>query len=214
MTDLQIQLDYPLHWPIGRPRTVDRDRKPALWKHDGRSLNLTEGRRRIRTALSAITRSGHRWRTTGVVLSLNIRFTQNGTRDQNISRRDPDDPGVALYFSLDGQPLVLACDRWNTVQDNMAAIAAHIEALRGQERWGVADLAQAFAGHVALPAPAGSHPPESWWQVLDVPRNASPGEIDRAWREAMATAHPDRGGSNEAAARLNQAREEGKRTNG
>lgn len=96
----------------------------------------------------------------------------------------------------------------------MAAIAAHIEALRGQERWGVADLAQAFAGHVALPSPAGAAPTRQWWEVLGVPRSATAQEIDRAWREAMATAHPDRGGSNEAAAQLNRAREEGKRANG
>jgi DnaJ-domain-containing protein 1 len=113
---------------------------------------------------------------------------------------------VAFYFELDGEPHVLACDRWATGPDNIAALAAHIEALRGQERWGVADIRQAFAGHVALPAP------EQWWQVLGVTPDATPGQIDAAWRERMANAHPDRaGGSNNAAARLNHARDEGRR---
>lgn len=213
MTDLTIATDYPLHWPAGRPRTRDKERRGALWKHDGRSITLTEGRRRIRAALSAITKARHSWRTTGIVLSLNIRFTQHGTRDKNISHRDPDDPGVALYFSLDGQPLALACDRWDTVQDNMAAIAAHIDALRGQERWGVADLQQAFAGHAALPAPGASRQ-EPWWTILGTAADATSAEIDRAWRAKMATAHPDRGGSHDEATRLNQARDEGKRANG
>lgn len=81
-------------------------------------------------------------------------------------------------------------------------IAAHIEALRGQERWGVADLRQAFAGHVALPAP------EQWWQILGVGMQATRTEILAAWRDKARTAHPDAGGSDAAMARLNAARDE------
>jgi len=36
------------------------------------------------------------------------------------------------------------------VSDNIAAIAAHIEALRAQERYGVGTIEQAFAGYSAL----------------------------------------------------------------
>lgn len=205
MTHPPIDMSYPLQWIAGRPRTPDRDRKDALWRSGGRSLTLTEGRRRLGEQLGAITKAGRSWRTTSIVLSTNIRFTAAGTRDQNVSRRDPDDPGVALYFELDGQPLALACDRWSTVQDNIAAIAAHIEALRGQERWGVADLRQAFAGHVALPAP------EQWWQILGVDRHASIAEAEAAWRTRMRDAHPDHGGTDQAAARLNWARDEARR---
>jgi DnaJ-domain-containing protein 1 len=105
---------------------------------------------------------------------------------------------------------VLACDRWDRIEDNIAAIAAHIEALRGQERWGVADMKQAFAGHVALPSPSQSAP-EQWWQVLGVRSDASSGEVDRAYRDKMSSAHPDLGGSEAAAQRLNWAREEAKK---
>lgn len=209
MTQLTIEMAYPLRWVDGRPRTPWNDRKQALWKEDGRRLNLSIGRRRLSEQLGLITKAGHAWRTTDIVLSTNIRFTASGARDQNVSRRDPEDPGVALYFRLDKQPLALACDRWDTVQDNIAAIAAHIETLRGQERWGVADLAQAFAGHVALPAP------ESWWQVLGLASSSATIEqIDQAWRAHMRHAHPDRGGSTAAAARLNWARDEGRKAIG
>lgn len=207
MSQLEIEKSYPLRWPEGRPRTFVHLRKPALWKHEGRSLTLTTGFNRLWSQLNSITPAGKSWRTDGHVLSSNIRYTRTGARDQNF-RRDPEDPGVALYFRLDKQPLVLACDRWTTVQDNLAAIAAHIEALRGQERWGVADLAQAFAGHVALPAP------ETWWQILGVTSSATPADIDAAWRTLIRAAHPDHGGSDQAAARLNRARDEGKRANG
>lgn len=215
MTGPGTEMDFPLKWPANRPRTPERARKAALWRHEGRPVTLTVARRRLRDQAEAMTRSGRPWRVTEMVLSTNIRFTRAGTRDQNVSRRDPDDVGVAFYFALDGRPHVLACDRWDTVADNIAAIAAHIEALRGQERWGVADLRQAFAGHVALPGPdQTSAAPEQWWQILGVSPFATPAEIDAAWRDHMRARHPDRGGTTAAAARLNNARDEGKRANG
>jgi hypothetical protein len=207
MSDPEIQMMFPLTWAAGRPRTRANARRRALWRSSGREITLTEDRKRLREQTSAMTRPGQSWRVTNMVLSTNIRFTASGARDKNVSRRDPDDPGVAFYFDLERRPHVLACDRWDTVQDNIAAIAAHIEALRGQERWGVADLQQAFAGHVALPAP------EQWWQILGVTSRATSAEIDAAWREKMRSAHPDAGGD-AAASRLNQAREEGKKSHG
>ena len=152
-----------------------------------------------------LTRHGQPWRTQNMLLSCNIRFTASGARDQNISRRDPDDTGVAFYFDLDERPHVLACDRWDTVYDNIAAIAAHIDALRGQERWGVADLRQAFAGHVALPRAI------PWWETLGVSANATPQEITQAYRQRARTAHPDAGGDRTQWDRLCAAYETAKR---
>lgn len=213
MSQFEIELSYPLRWPLGRPRTSPADRKAAAWRHDGRPITLSLARQRLRNQLEAISSRSKFWRTQAHVLSCNIRFTRSGARDQNF-RREPEDVGVAVYFELDRQPLALACDRWDTVQDNLAAIAAHIEALRGQERWGVADLAQAFAGHAALPPPGGVSADEPWWQVLGVGKAASVFEIDAAWRKKIHAAHPDRGGSDAQAARLNRARDEGRAANG
>ncbi len=183
MTAPTIQWRYPLAWPQGRPRTAKP--KDALFRKDGRRLTLTSARARLVEQVNLLTRARQNWRVVNQVLSTNIRFTLAGTRDQNVSRREPDDAGVSFYFDLDGRPHVLACDRWDTVYDNIAAIAAHIEALRGQERWGVADLQQAFAGHVALPAP------NPWWDVLGVKPTASRAEIDAAYRALARTSHPD-----------------------
>lgn len=213
MSELEIELAHPLRWPSGRPRTTPADRKSASWRHDGRPITLNVARQRLRAQLSAMTKAGRPWRTTAHVLSCNIRFTRSGARDQNF-RREPEDVGVAVYFELDRQPMALACDRWDTVQDNLAAIAAHIEALRGQERWGVADLVQAFAGHAALAPPGGTPSDEPWWQVLGVSKIASVFEIEAAWRKQIFAAHPDRGGSEAQAARLNRARDQGRAANG
>lgn len=196
---------YPLAWPAGRPRTAKP--RPALFRDPNAAsgrLSLTRAKQRLATEFDAMTSRGKPIRITDVIISTNIRYTAAGTRDQNISRKDPDDTGVAIFFNLDSRPHVLACDRWDTIADNIAAIAAHIEALRGQERWGVADLAQAFAGHTALP------PPETWWQVLGVPSNATLAQVEARWRELARTAHPDAGGTDAAMSRLNTARDAGR----
>jgi hypothetical protein len=196
---------FPLSWPDGRPRT----RHPAEARfRDGNSggkrVSFDLARDRLEAQLGKLGAAN-------VILSMNIRLTLSGRRDMNQSRGEPLDKGVALYFDLHDRPHVLACDRWNRVADNIAAIAAHIEALRGQERWGVADLRQAFAGHVALPAP------DPWWEVLGFEHDAIPsiGDLERAYRLKAKSAHPDApGGSRAAWDRLNAAYEAAKRERG
>lgn len=208
MSRPEIGYRYPLLWPSDRPRTWGFERKTALFRDKGSALTLTVGLKRLREQIYMITPTGHDWRTRNMLLSMNIRFTAAGTRDQNISRRDPDDPAVAFHLDLDGRPHVLACDRWDTVADNIAAIAAHIEALRGQERWGVGDLRQAFAGHAALP------PPDPWWQVLQVAQDAPIEVIHAAYRAMARTAHPNAGGQRAAWDRLSAAYGAAKRERG
>jgi hypothetical protein len=206
MSAPELALAYPLRWPEGRPRSSRH--KPSAFRHDGRNITWTVARRRLVEQITRITPTGSPWRVTDQVLSTNIRFTLAGYRDQNVSRRDPDDPGVAFYFALDGRPHVLACDRWDTVYDNVAAIAAHIDALRGQERWGVADLSQAFAGHVALPAP-GAAAPRPWWRVLGLPDDrVTLRDVDAVYRRLAAEHHPDRGCDPARMAELNAARDQ------
>jgi hypothetical protein len=104
--------------------------------------------------------------------------------------REPNDRGAAVYFTLKGQQMCFACDRWDCVADNIQAIRKTIEALRGIERWGTGDMVQqAFNGFVALPAPP------SAWKVLGVKPGASWTEINEAYREKAKKAHSDVGGS-------------------
>lgn len=201
MNDPQIEFAYPVAWPTGRKK--EGGHRQALWKSGGSRLNFDQAVRRLREQVSLITKPGRPWRVLEMTLSTNFQLRVDGRPRRDRGR--PLDQAVAFFFELDGEPHVLACDRYDRVEDNIAAIAAHIEALRGQERWGVADMKQAFAGHVALPAP------EQWWQILGVSQSASSEEIDDAYRSKMRDAHPDRGGSEAAAQRLNWAREEGKK---
>jgi hypothetical protein len=127
--------------------------------------------------------------------------------------RMPDDPGVAVYFQLHDKERVLACDKWDTVADNIAAIAAHIDGIRRQDRYGVGTIDQAFAGYSALPPPGGtSRPTRPWHEVLGVNRFATLEEAEIEYRRRAKVAHPDNGGSAEHMAELNAAIAEARRS--
>jgi DnaJ-domain-containing protein 1 len=98
----------------------------------------------------------------------------------------------------------IAIDRYVRLPDNLAAIAATLEAMRAIERHGGAEiLDRAFTGFTALPSP------EQWFQVLKVPATATREQINDAYRRLAMEHHPDRGGSADQMARINQARDDG-----
>jgi len=145
---------------------------------------------------------------TGLVISTNIPTRKDGLPFSNA--REPDDRGVAVYFMLDSnQPHCLACDKWDRVADNLAAIAAHIDAIRGQARWGVGDLAQAFAGYKQLTAMGARKP---WWTLLGfVQPPAVLADVETKWKLMIARCHPDAGGNANQAAEINAAFTEAKK---
>lgn len=120
-----------------------------------------------------------------MIISSNLKVKANGLPYSN--QRNPEDPGVAVYFKWRRRDVVFACDKWLSVEDNLWAIVKHIEALRGQERWGVGSLDQAFAGYMALPDPD----TKPWWLVLGVTEDASDEDIKSAYRALAKKYHPD-----------------------
>jgi len=136
------------------------------------------------------------------VLSTNCQRRVDGSLKVS---QTPADPGVAVYFTLKKRRVVLACDKWNRVQDNIAAVAAHIEALRGQERWGVGTLEQAFKGYEALEDFTMGIP---WRRILGYKPDEHPtlSEVELKWKQRMKELHPDIvGGMATQAAQLNVA---------
>lgn len=202
---------YPLTWPAYRPRTPREARKVADFgkresnSHGGwrqlRQLTIADALGRVHSEVSGFTRAGRAWRIDpdGVVISTNVPTTKAGLPYS--TAKAPDDPGVAVYFALDGVDYCLASDRWTRVADNIAAIAAHLGAMRGMERWGVGDLRQAFAGYAQLAAPVAL----SWRDVLD------PADPEGSYRRLRSQHHPDRpGGDAEAFLRVQRAYEQWK----
>lgn len=179
---------YPLQWPAGASRT--RSRRSSAF-----------GQKTIGAATKFLLDQVRLMGGTLPVVSTNLALRNDGLPYAN--QRQPDDPGVAVYFQRRGKPMVFACDQWIKVEHNIYAIGKTIEALRGIERWGSTELMErAFSGFEALPAP------EQWWQVLGVGERAAPAEIDAAYRAKAKAAHPDTGGSEAAMARLNAARDQ------
>jgi hypothetical protein len=117
----------------------------------------------------------------------------------------PADPGAAVYFKFKGRAIVLACDTYRTVTDNIAAIAAHIEALRRIERYGVGRIEQALAGYRALPADSAA----DWRQVFGFPAGSRPilADVKARYLERAKADHPDKGGSEVAFAHIGRALE-------
>lgn len=204
---------FPCSWPVGRPRTPAAKRERAKFsyettsysewaKRDVRSnnkLTIYVGLKRVRKALNLLG-------ATDVVISTNMPTRQDGLPYSNA--REPDDPAVAVYFRLQGKVRCLPSDHWDRVADNLGAIAAHINAMRGIDRWHVGDLEQAWAGYLALP-PVGA--PKPWWELLGFKQPPVEFEhVKSAFRWRIAACHPDTGGSANQAAELNAAFDQAK----
>jgi len=197
---------YPLQWPAGRPRKAPharRDGRFSIKHNNGRwtetkALSVAEALTRLQDEMDRI---GARY----PVVSTNLETRLDGL--PRSGQPEPSDPGVALYFDLSGKPHCMPCDTYTKVAQNIAAIAAHIEATRAIERHGVSSVAEMFSGFTALPAPTAKR---GWREVFGFTPNepVSSDEVEHAFRTRAKKAHPDAGGSDAAMAELNAARAE------
>lgn len=177
---------FPLYWPDG-------------WKR-------TRGARRVKSQFRKTTQAVKDYlyyeveRLGGrrLIISTNIPTRKDG--EFYASHREPDDPGVAVYFQYKGKDMCFACDKHPTVRENLHAIAATLNALRGIERWGASDMMErAFTGFAKLP-------PAPWRSVLQLGPNATRQDVETSFRRLAMERHPDRGGDDAAMAELNNAR--------
>jgi hypothetical protein len=212
----QIQR-FPLQWPAGWKRTPYGQRRRAKFAKIRKTHNTTPSGQSWTSTSSerltmgdAVSRVAGELRRMGVLdgdwlISSDVPVRLDGLPYANAAQ--PKDPGVAVYFRMGAkrEPRVLACDAWDRVADNLAAIAGHIEALRAIDRYGVGTLEQAFAGYAAIPAKTGG---EDWRAEMGFKPDEHPDAeaIEARFRALARERHPDTGGSHEAMARLNQAR--------
>lgn len=196
---------YPLSWPLARPRTPAPKRRVSPFSTTRESntgwkrrtdLSVSGGIQRL---VAALERLGARH----IVISSNVEQRNDGY--PRSSGREPDDPGVAVYFDLKDKPICMPCDTYTKVAGNLAAVAAHIDATRMIERHGVASIAEMFSGFAMLTAPGAAKP---WWEVLQCRSDASTDVIQAQFRRLARDRHPDNGGSNEVMAELSAARDQ------
>lgn len=209
---------YPLAWPPGRPRTPAHKRTRAKFhvqKREPWSVNPARTvTRKEGITLAAATRmlmaELGRLGAKAVVLSTNVKLRLDGLPYSG--QRQPDDPGVAVYFTKDKRQLCFACDRWDRVEDNLVAVAKTIEALRGIDRWGTGDMVQAaFTGFQAIEARPAKR---AWWVVLGVVEGDSTTWVESRYRKLALEHHPDKGGDTATMAEINGAYDDFKRERG
>lgn len=169
---------YPLYWPEGRPRTPSHRRIDSKFQP-----NFVACRDDL---IAEIARLGGR----KVILSTNIPLRQDGLPYANA--REPDDPGVAVYFDYKGKPMCFACDQYRKTRENIRGIGLTIKAIRAIERYGSSDMMErAFRGFTALPEQG----EQAWRDILNL-RSPKPSEdeIETAFRTLVKVHHPDVGG--------------------
>lgn len=186
---------YPLQWPEGWKRTDAAARTRAKFGRQTKSshgswmiregLTITQAVQRVRDELG---RMGIR--DDDLVISTNLELRLDGLPRSN--QRDPVDPGVSVYWTQKrgDAPRCMAIDRYDRVADNLAAIAATLDAMRAIERHGGAEiLNRAFTGFTAIEDQS-----KPWHVVLGVPAHTPTNDVRTAYRRARAATHPDRDG--------------------
>ena len=180
---------YPLSWPQQFPR--------VKWPEQGRfKTTLPSALKNVQDSLRMFAADSGK-KLENLVISSNV----------TLGVQKPSDAGVAVWFVWDGLSVCIAVDRYKSVESNLQAIHHIIEARRVELRHGTLALVRAtFAGFKALPAPAG----KDWQAVLELQTLLTPSrdDVEKAYRRLASLRHPDKGGSNEAMAELNRARDE------
>jgi hypothetical protein len=133
-----------------------------------------------------------------VVISTNLALRLDGL--PRSSQAAPRDAGAAVYWQTrKGECRVMAIDQYHKVEENLAAIAATLDAMRAIERHGGAQiLDRAFTGFTALPAPSARR---GWREVFGYnPGMRITRDMLRAtYRRLASERHPDRAGGSDAA---------------
>jgi hypothetical protein len=187
---------WPLQWPVGWTKTEAHKRERSRYE-----VSFADARDDLLKSLRLLGASE-------AVISSNVPTRRDGLPYSDYS--EPREPGVAVYWVQKGKPQVMACDCWRTVRENLRAIGLAIEAIRALERSGASQVFErAFMGFAALPAQAGKR---HWRDVLEISSKLRDYDIpkdyvDQQYRTLAKLRHPDHGGSHEAMAELNQARD-------
>jgi len=176
---------FPLQWPAGYKRVPEADRFSSQFKQT------------MSGAQSFLKKETERLKATNLIISTNIpvRKSDGGFYSDWMNRR-MEDPGVAIYFKVDGKDRSMCCDQYLKVWENMYALGKGLEALRGIERWGISEfLERAFTGFPALPE-SSSLVNERVWDILGLSKKASSAtEVREAYKRQARKCHPDAGGT-------------------
>lgn len=177
---------HPLQWPAGWKRTPSYNAIPGKFTRYGKDLSVFDAVQRL---LEELKRFGIPERD--VVISTNVPTRLDGLPRSDIN---PADVGAAVYWRDGTRELCMATDRYTKVAQNLAALAATIEAMRSIERHGGSTiLERAFAGFLSLPAPIAAGMKRDWREVLELQNAVAHVDlIEGIYRRKASEVHPDR----------------------
>jgi hypothetical protein len=191
---------YPLSWPEGWKRTAPSARIAAAFGKVEQRLGAIGINKKRLSIADAVQRVAYELESMGVdqgdiIISTNLKLNVYGIPRGDLG--EPLDPGAAVYWKRKGQSKCMGIDRYNRVADNIAAIAATLEAMRRIERHGGGEiLDRTFVGFAALPERAGGR---GWREILRMD-HVRPGSVDvvmikEAFRRLTRELHPDVAGT-------------------
>lgn len=180
---------YPLSWPEGFPRSQRRETGNFR-------TTLASALKNVQDSLRLFGRDSGKL-VQNVVLSSNV----------TLGVGSPSDPGVAAWFTWDGEQRCIPVDRYSTPAANLQAIHHVLEARRVELRHGTLALVRASFKGFSLALPAPSRKP--WHEVLGVSVTATADEINAAFKRLARERHPDAGGSDSMMSELNAVRDAG-----
>lgn len=193
MSSQQTRLD----WPAELSRTEPADRKRTS-KFD---VTLTQSIDDLGTEMDRLGVDDWRLETA----------MDHQSRDPNYpyaSQPDPDDPGVVLRWSMDGDQFAVACDHYTKPRDNTRAIGLYVAEKRRMENrpvtTGQSEFATARLPAAGEEAIVATEPPH---EVLGVDPDAPDRVVRVAYQEEIKSAHPDHGGSRAELERVEEAYE-------
>lgn len=190
-------------WPGARTKDRKRSTFRAPW---GKSVKTLAAELRLVKAKDAV---------------LQVEIEERYFRNDGLPRADAraTGPGVVLSFNHPAAgALMYPCDRFDSWQDNVHALALSLEALRAVDRYGVTRNAEQYRGWKALPASTdGPMDRDEAARVIAAEAgmkaaNAAdtlrknPVDCAAAIRLALMNTHPDRGGKVDAFHRVQRAR--------
>src|SRR6266404_3433093 len=119
---------YPLSWPAGWKRTVNREqarfKRQTHSYENGQKMRTGSRELSVSEANDRVLKELRTMGTFDALISTNLMLTSFGTPRSN--QREPKDPGVAVYWEQKGKPQCMAIDQYDRVADNLAAIAASL----------------------------------------------------------------------------------------
>lgn len=201
---------FPLSWPEGWKRTQTRSRAQfgrteTRYSQQGQAMYSWKKQLSVADAVRRLLRELERMGVPdyNIIISSNAPLRLDGLPR---SDKEPADPGAAVYWKKNAKAMMrcMAIDRYDRVADNLAAIAATLEAMRAIERHGGAQiLDRAFLGFAALP----EKDSQPWREVLGIEGQATLDIVESRYRALVKVHHPDVGGNRDEFEKLQQARE-------